>query len=111
MSGWIGLDGVVDRSTVKVLPDGQVEHVQHFGQVVDLTAQQFEKLNDPANGFSEGRNFRKIASVPVVAELDAKRLGLDLSNRKDLEKYLALHPEYQTVEYLHSRRDARIIIK
>lgn len=101
---------IVDYSRVTVTPDGY-EHIQHFGQVVSLKENEFQKLNDPANGFTEGRHFRKIASIPIVAELQAKQQGYDLSDRKDLEKFLDLHPEYQTVEYLHSKRDARIIIK
>ncbi len=114
MSKWIGMStecDIVDYSRVKILPDGTYEHITDQHQIVDLTENEFQKLNDPANGFTEGRNFRKIASIPVIAEADAKTKGYDLSNRKDLERYLAEHPEYQTVEYLHSKRDPRIIIK
>lgn len=113
MSKFFEMDeaGIVDLSRVKIRPDGTFEHISHQEQVFDLEPNLFQKVNDPANGFSEGRHFRKIASIPLVAELSAKSEGYDLTIRKDLERYLAAHPEYQTVEYLHSKRDPRIIIK
>ena len=63
------------------------------------------------NGFSKGRLFRKIASIPDVANLKAAQDGYDLDNVKDLHRFLRDNPDYMTVEKIKSNRSGNIIIK
>jgi hypothetical protein len=63
------------------------------------------------NGFSEKRMFRRIASIPIIAHIEAHRQGYDLDNVKDLRRFLSENPDYMSVEKIDSGRDPRIIIK
>jgi len=106
-------DFVFNFSKVQPNPDGTFTQETFLTQdeIPCIEANLFQKLNDPANGFSEGRTMRRIASIPVVAEQIAKQEGYDLSSRKDLERFLRDHPEYMTVEKIDSGRSGHIIIK
>lgn len=106
-------DFVYNRSKVTFHGENEIEQETILTQDVIPTIEQnfFLKMNDPANGFSDGRAMRKIASIPVVVEQEAKRLGYDLGNRKDLEKFLQKFPEYMTVEKLDSGRRGNLVIK
>jgi len=106
-------DFVYNFSKVEIKPDGSFKQETFLTQdeIPCLEANLFQKLQDPANGFSAGRTMRKIASIPVVAEQIAKAEGFDLSKRKDLEKFLEEHPEYLTVNKLDTGASGKIIIK
>lgn len=69
-----------------------------------------EKMN-ANNGFSKERLFRKIASVPIAAHLQAAQEGYDLDNARDLRRFLEANPDYLSVDRIDSHRSANIIIK
>ena len=69
-----------------------------------------EKMN-AGNGWSEKRMFRKIASIPVVAQFKAKQDGYDLDNVEDLHRFLAENPDYMTVQAIDTGASGKIIIK
>uniref|UniRef100_A0A6M3LFP8 Uncharacterized protein n=1 Tax=viral metagenome TaxID=1070528 RepID=A0A6M3LFP8_9ZZZZ len=87
------LTGSITQNNIPVLEDNYVR-----------------KMN--ANrGFSEQRMFRKIASIPDVAHLNAIQEGYNLDDPKDLRRFLRDNPEYMTVERIDSHRSPNIIIK
>jgi hypothetical protein len=63
------------------------------------------------NGFSKERLFRKIASIPDVANMQAYKDGYNLDNTKDLYRFLNDNPDYMTVERLRTYRSPNIIMK
>ncbi|MGB3988658.1 MAG: hypothetical protein WBK67_03155 [Minisyncoccales bacterium] len=69
-----------------------------------------EKCN-ANNGFTKKRMFRKIASIPVVAVLQAAKDGYNFDNRKDLNRYLEDHPGFRTVDAVLTGRSPNIIVK
>jgi hypothetical protein len=75
----------------------RIHHVQDDIPVV--RANQIEKMNG-TNGFSKNRLFRKVASIPVVAVVEAERQGYDMSDRADIKKFLERNPQYRTVNKL-----------
>ena len=82
----------------------------HQDNIPVLEQNYVEKMN-LNNGFSEKRLFRKIASIPDVANLKAYQDGYNLDDPKDLRRFLADNPEYMTVERLKSNTDSHILIK
>ena len=103
---------ILDNRGVEVLNDNECivtgEIVQN--NIPILEQNYVEKMNSN-NGFTEQRMFRKIASVPVVAQLQATEDGYDLDDPKDLYRFLRDNPEYMTVERLVSTRQHNIIVK
>jgi hypothetical protein len=75
-----------------------------------LEQNYIEKMNSN-NGFSKQRLFRKIASIPDVANLKAYQDGYNLDDPKDLRRFLADNPDYMSVEHLRSGRSPNIIVK
>ena len=63
------------------------------------------------NGFSKERMFRKIASIPDVAHLNAFQDGYNLDDEKDLHRFLQDNPDYMSVERLRTGRSPNIIMK
>jgi len=106
-------DFVFNRSKVIFHGEHEIEHETVLTQDVIPALEQnfFLRMNDPQQGFSDGRTMRRIASIPVVVEQEAKRLGYDLSNRKDLERFLQKFPEYMTVKKLDSGCSGNLVIK
>ena len=75
-----------------------------------LEENYIQKMNSN-NGFSEKRLFRKIASIPDVANLKAYQDGYNLDDPKELRRFLSDNPDYMTVERLVSKRSPNIIVK
>ena len=69
-----------------------------------------QKMN-ANNGFSGERMFRKIASIPVVAQFKAKQDGYDLDVPADLKRFLADNPDYMSVAAIDTGASGKIIIK
>jgi hypothetical protein len=69
-----------------------------------------EKMN-ANNGFSKQRLFRKIASVPEVANIKAAQDGYNLDDPNDVRRFLADNPEYMSVEKIKTSRSPNIIIR
>ena len=75
-----------------------------------LEQNYIEKMN-ANNGFSRERLFRKIASIPDVANLKAYQDGYNLDDVKDLRRFLADNPEYMTVQSINTKSDPHIIVR
>ena len=103
----------IDNSKVFIRGPGEYEHISEIHQNIAPTvdANLMQKIMDPANGFSEGRSIRKIASIPIVAMLKAEREGYDFSDRKSLDEFLKKHPEYMTVEKIDTGATGKIIVR
>jgi hypothetical protein len=106
-------NGIVDRSQIIKRGENEWEHITelHQYQIPVLEENFLNKLKNPSNGFSEGRMLRKVASIPLVGVLEAERLGFDLGNKKDLERFLDFHPEYLSVRKIDTGSTGKIIIK
>jgi hypothetical protein len=63
------------------------------------------------NGFSKDRLFRKIASIPEVANLKAAQDGYNLDDPKDLRRFLNDNPDYMTVDKIKTERSPNIIMR
>lgn len=63
------------------------------------------------NGFSGQRLFRKIASIPEVANIKAAQDGYNLDDVNDLRRFLADNPEYMTVKAINTQSDPHIIVR
>ena len=61
-----------------------------------------------ANGFTGKRLMRKVASIPVLAVIQAERDGYNMDDPADVKRYLLKHPEYMTVRAFDTRRDPRV---
>lgn len=77
---------------------------------IPIIEDNFVQKCNANNGFSEKRMFRKIASIPIVAHMEAQK-KYDLDNVKDLHRFLKENPDYMTVDAINSHRDPRTIIK
>ena len=82
----------------------------HQNNIPVLEQNYVEKMN-LNNGWTEKRLFRKIASIPDVANLKAYQDGYNLDDPKDLRRFLADNPEYMTVEKLKTNTDPHIIMR
>lgn len=82
----------------------------HQDNIPVLEQNYVEKMN-LNNGWTEKRLFRKIASIPDVANLKAYQDGYNLDDPKDLRRFLADNPEYMTVEKLKTNTDPHIIMR
>jgi hypothetical protein len=89
----ISLRGTITQNNIPVLEENYVE-----------------KMN-ANNGFTKKRLFRKIASIPVTAVLQAHQLGYNLDDEKDLRKYLNLNKDYMTVERMVSSGSPGILVR
>jgi hypothetical protein len=69
-----------------------------------------QKMNTN-NGFSKERLFRKIASIPEIANLKAAQDGYDLDDPKDLRRFLTDNPDYMTVRSINTKRDPHVIMR
>lgn len=103
---------IQDKISVKVLND---EEMVVTGEIVQNNIPVLEenyvlKMN-ANNGFSEKRMFRKIASIPDVANMKAYQDGYNLDDVKDLHRFLADNPEYMTVDKILTNRDPHIIVR
>ena len=103
---------IQDKISVKMLND---EEMVVTGEIVQNNIPVLEenyvlKMN-ANNGFSEKRMFRKIASIPDVANMKAYQDGYNLDDVKDLHRFLADNPEYMTVEKILTNRDPHIIVR
>jgi hypothetical protein len=106
-------DFVYNRSKVIFHGEREIEHETILTQdiIPAIEHNLFLKLNDPQNGFSDQRHLRRIASIPVVVEREAQRLGYDLSNTKDLRRFLEKYPEFMTVKQVDTGRSGKVIVK
>jgi hypothetical protein len=75
-----------------------------------LEENYIERMNTN-NGWSKERMFRKIASIPVVAQFAAKEQGYDLDNMNDLHRFLQANPEYKTVNDIDTGASGKIIVR
>lgn len=103
---------IQDNLSVKMLND---EEMVVTGEIVQNNIPVLEenyvlKMN-ANNGFTEKRMFRKIASIPDVANMKAYQDGYNLDDVKDLYRFLNDNPEYMTVEKILTNRDPHIIVR
>ena len=75
-----------------------------------LQQNQIDRMNDN-NGFSKGRLFRKIASIDATVVAWARRQGYDMSDRRDVLKFLEKYPQYKTVRDVNTGRSGKVIVK
>ena len=78
---------------------------------IPVLEENYVRKMNANNGFSKERMFRKIASIPDVAHLNAIQSGYNLDDRKDLNRFLQDNPDYMSVERIDSHRSPNIIIK
>jgi hypothetical protein len=78
---------------------------------IPVLEENYVRKMNANNGFSKQRMFRKIASIPDVAHLNAIQAGYNLDDRKDLNRFLQDNPDYMTVERLRTHRSPNIIMK
>ena len=103
---------IQDNLSVKMLND---EEMVVTGEIVQNNIPVLEenyvlKMN-ANNGSTEKRMFRKIASIPDVANMKAYQDGYNLDDVKDLYRFLNDNPEYMTVEKILTNRDPHIIVR
>jgi len=103
---------IVDNIGLKFLNDEEYVITGSITQnnIPVLEENYVEKMN-ANNGFSNERMFRKIASIPVVAQFKAKQDGYDLDNPVDLKRFLADNPDYMSVRAVDTGASGKIIIK
>lgn len=78
---------------------------------VPILDDNFVRKMNANNGFSKGRLFRQIGSVPLVAWMKAHQEGWNLDDQNELRRYLAQNPEYMTVQGVDTGRDGRTIVR
>jgi hypothetical protein len=78
---------------------------------IPVLEENYVRKMNANNGFSEKRMFRKIASIPDVANMKAYQDGYNLDDPKDLYRFLQENPEYMTVEKILTNRDPHIIVR
>ena len=103
---------IQDNISVKML--GEDEMVITGGIVqnnIPVLEENYVRKMNANNGFSEKRMFRKIASIPDVANMKAYQDGYNLDDVKDLYRFLNDNPEYMTVEKILTNRDPHIIVR
>ena len=103
---------IQDNISVKML--GEDEMVITGGIVqnnIPVLEENYVLKMNANNGFSEKRMFRKIASIPDVANMKAYQDGYNLDDVKDLYRFLNDNPEYMTVEKILTNRDPHIIVR
>jgi hypothetical protein len=103
---------IVDNLGVKMLNEDECVLTGNIVQnnIPILEENYVAKMNSN-NGFSEQRMFRKIASIPVIAQLQATQAGYNLDDKKDLMRFLADNPDYMSVERIKSGGNKNYIIK
>ena len=103
---------IQDNISVKML--GEDEMVITGGIVqnnIPVLEENYVLKMNANNGFTEKRMFRKIASIPDVANMKAYQDGYNLDDVKDLYRFLNDNPEYMTVEKILTNRDPHIIVR
>ena len=78
---------------------------------IPVLEQNYVAKMNTNNGFSKQRLFRKIASIPDVANLKAYQDGYNLDDPKDFRRFLSDNPEYMTVEAINTGASGHIIVK
>jgi hypothetical protein len=78
---------------------------------IPVLEENYVRKMNANNGFSKQRLFRKIASIPDVAHLNAIKSGYNLDDRKELERFLSENPDYMTVDRINSGASGHIIVK
>ena len=78
---------------------------------IPVLEENYVRKMNANNGFTEKRMFRKIASIPDVANMKAYQDGYNLDDVKDLYRFLNDNPEYMTVEKILTNRDPHIIVR
>lgn len=103
---------IYDNIGVKMLNDNECVITGNIVQnnIPVLEENYVQKMNSN-NGFTEKRMFRKIASIPVVAQFQATQEGYNLDDKKDLMRFLADNPDYMSVERIKSGGNKNYIIK
>lgn len=103
---------IVDNIRLKKLNDDEYVLTGSITQnnIPVLEQNYVEKMN-AGNGWSKERMFRKIASIPVVAQFKASQDGYDLDNKADLQRFLNDNPDYMTVNAIDTGATGHIIIK
>ncbi len=103
---------ITNNIQVKMLNDDEAVLTGDLVQnnIPILEENYIQKMN-VNNGFSEKRLFRKIASIPDVANLRAFQDGYNLDDPKDLRRFLADNPDYMTVDRILTHRSPNIIVK
>ena len=101
-----------DKSVVKELGADEIVLNTNITQNnIPIVQQNFIDKMNANNGFSERRMFRKIASIPVVAYLNATAGGWNLDDEKEVRKFLAENEDYLTVGKIDTGRSGLIIVK
>lgn len=95
---------IYDYTGVKIKGDLIDGEVSLGGSIISnnipILERNFVDKMNLNNGYSKGKMFRKIASIPIVAMLKAAQDGYNLDDPKDLHKFLNENPDYMTVEKL-----------
>ena len=63
------------------------------------------------NGFSKGRMFRFIGSIPITEQLNAVQQGYNMDDEKDVYRYFGRNPDYMAVKGINTGASGRIIVK
>jgi len=85
--------------------------VTHEQEDIPIIEQNQAERLMAANGFSGKRLMRKVASIPVLAVIQAERDGYNMDDPADVRRYLQKHPEYMTVRALDTGRSGKVIVK
>ncbi len=103
---------IVDNIGLKMLNDDEAVITGSITQnnIPVLEDNYVQKMN-AGNGWSDKRMFRKIASIPVVAQFAAKQAGYNVDDINDLHRFLADNPDYMTVNAIDTGASGKIIIK
>ena len=103
---------IQDNLGVRILNDDEMVFEGSITQNnIPVLEENYVLKMNANNGFSEKRMFRKIASIPDVANMKAYQDGYNLDDPKDLRRFLNDNPEYMCVDKILTQRDPHIIIK
>lgn len=103
---------IVNNIRLKMLNDDECVLTGSITQnnIPVLEQNYVEKMNSN-NGWSKQRLFRKIASIPDVANMKAYQDGYNLDNTKDLYRFLNDNPDYMCVERLNTGATGHVVVK
>lgn len=78
---------------------------------IPILEENYVRKMNANNGFSEKRMFRLIGSIPITEELNARQMGINLDDPKEVYAYFGKNPDYLAVKSIDTGNSGKIIIK
>jgi len=106
------MSGIINAQHLRMINDEEavLDGFLFQDNIPVLEENYVQKMNSN-NGFTKQRMFRKIASVPLVAHIEAERQGYNMSDPADVRKFLERNPDYMTVERIKSKGTRNYIVR